>query len=207
MRARVAAGGNQEASELVEQARRGDRRAFERLVDLHKDRIVSYVSRMLRDPVEAQDVAQEAFVRAWESLPSFRGASSFQTWLYRIASNLAIDSARARKRRGDRSVPLDETLEPAEGDLEKQLPDEHAGPEDIAVGEDVQRVVREAIAELSPRLRSVIVLYDLQGMSYQEISQILGCPLGTVKSRLFNARGQLKGLLESKLGAASLASP
>ena len=94
-------------AELVERARDGDARAFEALVNRYKDRIYSYVSRMLHDPVEAEDIAQETFVRAFQSLPHFRGASSLQTWLYRIASNLVIDSVRRQKRREDNALSLD----------------------------------------------------------------------------------------------------
>ncbi len=203
MTARAAATEDTSVAELVEKARQGDKRAFGSLVELYKDKIYSYVSRMLQDPSEAQDVTQEAFVRAYEALPSFRGASSFRTWLYRIASNLAIDSVRGRKRRGRNAISLDQPLDTEEGELAPQLPEESRGPAEEALSQELQQEVQEAILELSPKLRPVLILYDLQGMSYREIAQTLGCPLGTVKSRLFNARNQLKDILEERLGPES----
>lgn len=203
MTARGAATEDTSVAELVEKARQGDKRAFGSLVELYKDKIYSYVSRMLQDPSEAQDVTQEAFVRAYEALPAFRGASSFRTWLYRIASNLAIDSVRGRKRRGRNAIPLDQPLDSEEGELAPQLAEESRGPAEEALSQELQQKVQEAILELSPKLRPVLILYDLQGMSYREIAQTLGCPLGTVKSRLFNARNQLKDILEERLGPES----
>ena len=187
-------------AELVERARDGDARAFEALVNRYKDRIYSYVSRMLHDPIEAEDIAQETFVRAFQSLPHFRGASSLQTWLYRIASNLVIDSVRRQKRREDNALSLDAPVDTDDGDMQRELADERRGPAELAESSVIQEEVRSAVARISPKLRPVLVMYDLQGMSYQEIAEILGCPLGTVKSRLFNARAQLKEQLEGRLG-------
>ncbi len=193
-----------DVADLVEKAARGDKDAFGRLVDIYKDRIYNYVARMLGDPIEAQDVTQEAFVRAYEALPSFRGASSFQTWIYRIASNLAIDSARGRKRRQDNVVSLSEPIDAEQGELPRELPDEGKGPDDEVLSNELQQIVQQAIAQLPPKLQTVLILYDLEGMSYQEIAQILGCPLGTVKSRLFNARHQLKRILQGRLEQENL---
>ncbi len=184
---------------LVERAKRGDTRAFEALVDIYKDKIYTYVLRMLRDPAEAEDVAQDAFLRAYQSLPKFRGASSFQTWLYRIASNLVIDSVRRQKRRQNGGMSLDAPMDTDEGQMARELADERRGPEELAESAALQEQVTEAIAQISPRLRTVLVLYDIEGMSYQEIADILGCPLGTVKSRLFNARAQLREVLEQQM--------
>jgi len=189
---------------LVERAKARDLPAFEQLVRLHKDKIYNYVSRMLRDPTEAEDIAQETFIRAFQSLPHFRGVSSFQTWLYRIAGNLAIDTARRRKRRARQSVSLDEPVSAQAGEMVRDVPDPRRGPEGVAETSELQQEVLRAIAELSPKLRPVIVLYDLQGLSYQDIAETLKCPLGTVKSRLFNARAQLKQKLESRLLVADM---
>jgi RNA polymerase sigma-70 factor (ECF subfamily) len=193
---------------LVARARDGDLAAFERLVSHYQDRVYNYVLRMIYDPVEAQDVAQETFVRAWQGLPRFRGASSFQTWLYRIASNLAIDAARSRKRRGLMTVSLDEPVEGAEAaELAHDLPDESRyGPADCLEQQELRRYVWETVGELSPKLRLVIVLADLQGLSYGEVATILGCPVGTVKSRLFNARSQLRERLLDRLPADLLSA-
>lgn len=186
---------------LVERARTGDLQAFERLVAHYQDRVYNYVLRMIYDPVEAQDIAQETFVRAWQGLARFRGASSFQTWLYRIASNLAIDAARSRKRRGLVTVSLDEPVTGADSsELEHDLPDEGThGPAETLEQQELRREVWQAVGELSDKLRPVVVLADLQGLSYGEIAKILGCPVGTVKSRLFNARSQLREKLRERL--------
>jgi RNA polymerase sigma-70 factor (ECF subfamily) len=197
MRAQEAGRSSVEA--LVARAKQRDYAAFEQLIRLYKDRIYNYVSRMLHDPTEAEDIAQETFIRAFQSLPHFRGVSSFQTWLYRIAGNLAIDAARRRKRRDSQSVSLDEPLNAQDGEVVRDVPDPRHGPAGMAEVNQLQGEVLKAIAELSPKLRPVIVLYDLQGLSYQDIAEVLGCPLGTVKSRLFNARAQLKEKLESRL--------
>lgn len=187
-----------ETATLVEQARQGDARAFEALVNRYKDKIFVYVTRMIHDPVDAEDITQDTFLRAYQSLGNFRGAASFQTWLYRIASNLVIDAVRRRKRRDDGNISLDAPVDTDEGEVARELADERRGPEELASSSALQQEVRRAIAEISPKLRSVLVMYDLQGMSYQEIADVMGCPLGTVKSRLFNARAQLKDLLEQR---------
>jgi len=190
---------------LVEQAQQGDAKAFTALAEKYKNGVYNYIVRMLHDRTEAEDIAQETFVRAYQALPEFRGAASFHTWLYRIASNLAIDAARRRSRRT--SISLDEPVTTDEGEVSRQLPDERPGPFEELQSAQTQQAVREAIAELSPKLRSVIVLYDLQGLSYQEIGDILGCPLGTVKSRLFNARNQLQEKLAERLALEEFALP
>ena len=188
---------------LVERAKQGDRDAFGVLVDQYKDRIYNYVSRMLSDPYEAEDVTQEAFLRAYRSLPRFRGASSFHTWLYRIASNLAIDVVRKRKRT-EPTFSIDEPLESEEGSYERELPDEGGGPEESATTRETRLAVRRAIMELPQKLRDVMVLYELQGETYEDISEILDVPLGTVKSRLFNARNRLKEMLRSAVEAGDI---
>jgi RNA polymerase sigma-70 factor (ECF subfamily) len=188
---------------LVERARQGDRAAFGQLVDEYKDKIYNYVARMLNDPYEAEDVTQEAFLRAYKSLPRFRGASSFHTWLYRIASNLAIDVVRKRKRQ-DPTFSLDEPLESDDGEYERELPDETGGPEDRTSTRETRVAVRRAIMDLPEKLRDVMILYELQGETYEDIAGILDVPLGTVKSRLFNARNRLKESLEDLVEAGEL---
>lgn len=188
---------------LVERARQGDRTAFGQLVNEYKDKIYNYVARMLNDPYEAEDVTQEAFLRAYKSLPRFRGASSFHTWLYRIASNLAIDVVRKRKRQ-DPTFSLDEPLESDDGEYERELPDETGGPEDRTSTRETRVAVRRAIMDLPEKLRDVMILYELQGETYEDIADILDVPLGTVKSRLFNARNRLKDSLQELVEAGEL---
>lgn len=183
---------------LVRRARAGDSAAFEQLIDCYKHRIYNYVLRMVGDPDTAEDIAQETFIRAYSSLASFRGASSVQTWLYRIASNLAIDTMRRRKYRYN-SFSLDEPLSTLDTEVSRDIEDEGPGPERQLQTRQLQQKVTDAIARLSPKLRTVIILYELQNMSYEEIAEILGAPLGTIKSRLFNAREQLKELLGDQI--------
>ncbi len=193
-----------EVARLVEAAKAGDQAAFGTLVEAYQDRIYGYLSRMLSDPTEAEDVAQETFVRAYRSLGRFRGASSFHTWLYRIASNLAIDVARKRKRQDGAAYSLDAPMEIGDDEYGREIPDDTNAPEDISEQREVQQTVRRAMGELPEKLRDVIVLYELQGESYEDIAESLDVPLGTVKSRLFNARGQLKEKLQGMVASGEL---
>jgi len=194
----------QEVARLVTAAKAGDKKAFSRLVEAYQDKIYGYLSRMLSDPDEAEDVAQEVFVRAYRSLKKFRGASSFHTWLYRIASNLAIDVARRRKRQDGSVYSLDAPVDIGEDEYEREIPDDSHAPDQLTEQQEVQELVREAVMELPEKLRDVVVLYELQGESYEDIAGILDVPLGTVKSRLFNARGQLKKKLQRLVDAGEL---
>ncbi len=187
-------------ADLVARARQGDQGAFETLVSHYRGRLHNHVARMVQDPVEAEDLTQEAFLRAYQALPHFRGDASFQTWLYRIASNLAIDASRRRKRRQWQTASLDEPLEEDDSPLARDLADAAARtPSELAESSALRDQVWSALGELSPKLRPVVILYDLQGLSYEQIAKLLGCPLGTVKSRLFNARCQLRDKLLPRL--------
>ena len=193
--------------QLVAGSQSGDTVAFDQLVRLYKDRVYAFVARRLSDPIEAEDIAQEAFVRAYRHLPSFRGAASFQSWLHRIAGNLTIDSLRKRQRRGNQ-YSLDAPLETEGGAVARELiaPPYCEPHKDLETAE-LRREVHCAIRDLSPKLRAVVVLHELQGLNYREIAATLGCPVGTVKSRMFNARGQLKrSLLRSHGSPLSAAS-
>jgi len=188
-------------SGLVHRAKQGDDEAFGILVEEYQDNIYGYVFRMLHDPEEAEDVAQEVFIRAYQNLAGFREAASFSTWLYRIATNLAIDAARARKSRWADTFSLDEPVETDEGEMGRQLPADTRGTVSQVESSHLQQIVAEVIAQLSAKLRTVITLYDIEGLSYEETAEVLGCPVGTVKSRLFNARNQLRDKLEEKIDA------
>jgi RNA polymerase sigma-70 factor (ECF subfamily) len=174
--------------QLVSRAQGGDVDAFEALFRAYYQRIYNYVGRMLQDPVESEDVAQETFVRAFEALDHFQQAASFRTWLYRIAGNLAVDATRRRQRQWQ--MASSESLE-GHGDDEVVDPSGRS-PDDILERSNLRQVVWQAVGELSDKLRPVLILYDIQGMSYEEIAHVLHCPLGTIKSRLFNARLQLR---------------
>lgn len=183
---------------LVERAQAGQHQAFRDLVEAHADRIFSYLHHLLGDREEAEDLAQETFVRAWQSLERFRGGAAFSTWLYRIATNLAIDAVRRRRRRGP-TESLDAPVETEDGEIRRQVVGRVAGPDEELAREELQRAVWASVRELPPKLQPVVVLYDFQQLSYEDIARVLRIPLGTVKSRLFHARQQLKRILATKL--------
>jgi RNA polymerase sigma-70 factor (ECF subfamily) len=180
--------------ELVQLARKGDLEAFAELARRYQDELVNYIAKFCGSSDDANDVAQEALVKAFTKLGSFKGNSSFKTWLYRIATNHCIDAARKQQRV---PAPLSLDAEPEEG---RALVDtlEAAGEplSELTVWE-LQREVRKAILRLPPKLRAVLVLHDLQGLQYGEIAEVVGVPLGTVKSRIHNAREQLKTTLRA----------
>lgn len=176
---------------LVERALDSDLAAFEKLVARYQTKIVSYAARMLSDHDEAEDVAQEVFIKAYRSLESFRGASSFSTWLYRIATNLCIDRARKRSRSPQQAYSLDEPIDKEEEGASREVPDSSGEPSKNIEREELRQQVRGTVAEMPEKLRSVLVMCDIQGMSYDDAAKVIECPIGTVKSRLFHARADL----------------
>jgi len=165
---------------LVERARRGDRRAFEQLVERHQHRLYTLAARTLGSADEAADAVQEAFIRAWLALPRFRGGSLFSTWLYRIGINAAHDQRLKR-----RTEPLDETREPAD-------------PQDAFLSSELSSALQNALAQLEDDYRVAVVLYDLLGCSYTEIAELTEVAEGTVKSRIFRGRSRLAELLGTR---------
>lgn len=175
---------------LVERVKQSDDlRAFDEIVRRHKQRIFSYVCRMTRDGPDAEDLTQEVFIRAYQSLHRFRADAAVDTWLYRIATNLVIDRFRRNQRGPQAWVPLDDEDETLGG-----LPatDRGSDPEASAQLVELQDEVRKAVQKLPPKIRAAVVLHDIEGLSYEEVAETLGCPVGTVKSRLFNGRGLLR---------------
>jgi len=172
--------------DLVERVQGGDKTAFDLLVRKYQHRVVKLVMRYMRDPADAEDVTQEAFIKAYRALPQFRGESAFYTWLYRIAINTAKNAAVARSR------------SPVEYDLDLQNSDEsyelqarmadHDTPEALVLAEEIRLVVEAAIDSLPEELRTAIVLRELDGQSYEAIAATMACPVGTVRSRIFRAR-------------------
>ncbi len=182
---RPTAGVEQSDLELVKRAQRGERGAFDLLVLRYQHKVVKLVARLLRDPAEAEDVAQEAFVKAYRALGSFRGDSAFYTWLYRIAVNTARNSLASRQRR-----PLDYEADLSENEqtvVESRM--RHTDtPEANVLSEEIRRTVNRAIEDLPEDLRTAIILREVEGLSYEEIAAAMDCPVGTVRSRIFRAR-------------------
>lgn len=172
--------------QLVERAQRGDKRAFELLVVKYQRKLGRLLSRFIRDPAEVEDVAQEAFIKAYRALPAFRGDSAFYTWLYRIGINTAKNYLMALGRRAPTSTEVD--AEDAEGYEEgEQLRDINT-PESMLLSKEILQTVNATIDELPEELRTAIQLREIEGMSYEDIARIMECPIGTVRSRIFRAR-------------------
>lgn len=190
---------------LVQRVQRGERGAYDLLVLKYQHKVVKLVMRYLRDPAEAEDVAQEAFIKAYRALPQFRGDSAFYTWLYRIAINTA-KNALASRDRNPVSYELDTRGGSDEGpDLVGRLKDPET-PEGLALTEEIRDTVNRAIEALPEDLRTAIILRELEGMSYEEIAASMDCPVGTVRSRIFRAREaidrRLREVFDGGLGRA-----
>ena len=183
--------------QLVLRVQAGEKAAFDLLVRKYQHRVLKLVSRFVSDAADAEDVAQEAFIKAYRALASFRGDSAFYTWLYRIAINTAKNALVSNRRR------------PVDFDLDLQDPeqyDRHARlkegdtPEGVLLTEEIRSVVEKAMEQLPEDLRTAIVLRELEGLSYEEIAEAMDCPVGTVRSRIFRAREaidkKLKPLLD-----------
>lgn len=183
---------------LVERAQKGEKQAFDLLVTKYQRKLGRLLSRFIRDPAEVEDVVQEAFIKAYRALPSFRGDSAFYTWLYRIGINTAKNYLVAQGRRAPTSTGFDseeaETFE--DGD---QLRDINT-PESLLHSKQIGETVNAAMESLPEELRTAIVLREIEGLSYEEIAKIMDCPIGTVRSRIFRAReavaARLKPLLD-----------
>ena len=190
---------------LVDRARRGDTAAFEMLVVKYQRRIERLISRMVRDSDLVQDVAQETFIRAYRAMPQFRGESAFYTWLYRIAINTAKKTLVELKR--DPLVSESSLVRGEDGEetsrVENELTDGET-PEALMASKEIAAAVNSAIEALSEDLRQAITLREIEGLSYEEISDVMNCPIGTVRSRIFRAReaiaARLRPLLDTRDG-------
>jgi RNA polymerase sigma-70 factor, ECF subfamily len=187
---------------LVKRVQRGDKTAFDLLVRKYQHKVVKLVLRYVRNPAEAEDIAQEAFIKAYRALPQFRGDSAFYTWMYRIAINTAKNSLASR----DRSpiaydLDLNDPEESHSVQTKLQDPDT---PEGMALTEEIRQIVNSAIEGLPEELKTAIVLRELDGLSYEEIAAAMECPVGTVRSRIFRAREaidkRLREVFEGGLG-------
>jgi RNA polymerase sigma-70 factor (ECF subfamily) len=185
--------------QLVERAQRGDKLAFELLVSKYERKLQRLLSRLVRDPAEVEDVAQEAFIKAYRALPTFRGDSAFYTWLYRIGINTAKNHLAAQGRK----VPALSDLPGEEGDEDGGALGRDANtPEDELMSRQVAETVNAAMQALPEELRSAIMLREIEGMSYEDIAAMMNCPIGTVRSRIFRAREAIAAQLRPLLGTS-----
>ena len=179
--------GDREADQvLVERVQHGDKQAFGLLVAKYQRKLIRLLSRMIRDPAEVEDVAQEAFIKAYRALPGFRGESAFYTWLYRIGINTAKNFLAGQGRRAPTTTEF--ASEDAESFEEGDQLRDNNTPERILMSKEIGNTVDAAMSELPEDLRTAIMLREIEGLSYDEIAQIMDCPIGTVRSRIFRAR-------------------
>lgn len=179
---------------LVRRAVEGDHRAFELLVRQYQGRVAAVIARLVNDPDKVRDLTQEAFIRAYRSLATFRGEAAFYTWLYRIAVNMA----RSHLLTQNREVPWsDVALEIANGEYTRWQ--EHDTPEQLLLRNEMLENLEAAIENLAPSMRKAILLRDVRGLPYGEIASLLGCPVGTVRSRIFRGRQEIVDKMQNYL--------
>ncbi len=186
---------------LVERVQRGERQAFDLLVIKYQRRIMRLLARLVHDPAEVEDLAQEVFIKAWRALPQFRGESAFYTWIYRIALNTARNWLATRRRQ----PMLLDAAENEDGEtfsVDDNLTD-YATPESAVVGREIVDTINQAIEDLPEDQRTAIVLREIEGMTYEEIAQIMQCPVGTIRSRIYRAREAISQRLRPVLGNGS----
>lgn len=198
---------SQSDTALICRCQDNDIAAFDGIVARYKNKIYNYIFRMVGDSEEAEDLTQEVFVKTYLAIETFRNESSLNTWLYRIASNLCIDSHRKRLRRqaamGGGLLSLSDPVAP-EADTDdnvapRDVPDRSYEPYRMLARRELDEQIAQALCLLPLKMRTVVILHDLEDMAYEEIAAVVGCPLGTVKSRLFNARMQLREMLRPYL--------
>lgn len=194
--------GDREADQiLVEQAQAGDKQAFGLLVTKYQRRLARLISRMVRDPVEVEDIVQDSFIRAYRALPSFRNDSAFYTWLYRIGVNTAKNWLVTHGRRAQLTRSMDDEEAPGQDDVETTQTNET--PERLLMTKEIGETVNAAVERLPEELRTAITLREIEGLSYEEIAQVMDCPIGTVRSRIFRARDAIAAKLKPLLDTAS----
>ena len=178
--------------ELVKKAQKGSLKAFEEIVELYQNKVLSIVYHMIKNQDEVEDIAQEVFIKIYKNIGKFQGKSSFYTWIYKITSNTCLDELKKRKN----VIYLDEKIQTKEGEMSVELPSEAKGQDELYEEKELKEKLRKFLDKLEPKQKLMIVLRDIKGLSYEEIAQITGKKLGTVKSQINRARLKLKELLE-----------
>ena len=180
-------------SELILKCKNGNVEAFEELVLKYQRQVYTVAYRFMGNHEDASDLAQEAFIKAYKSIDRFRGESSLKTWLYHIVANVCRDELRKRKK--GQVLSLDAPISTDEGKITRQTEDWTYAPDLLYESKEVQYFIQEAINQLTPEYKEVIILREIQGFSYEEIAQLLDCSLGTIKSRLNRARKAMRDIL------------
>lgn len=186
---------NEETGILLKLAKEGDTSAFEKLISQHQKSVYNMAFRMLGNREDAYDAAQEVFIRVYKALPGFREQSMLSTWVYRITKNVCLDMIRKNKKQN--TVSIDRETDYGDGPLRMQLEDPGLTPDETAERNELVKKVREGIAKLPEKHRMIIIMRDMQNLSYDEIAKILRCPEGTVKSRINRARNALRDIIEN----------
>ena len=181
---------------LLKKAKAGDVAAFEELVENYQKKLFNLAYRIVGNPEDAADMVQEALIRIFRSIAKFKEQSSFSTWIYRITTNVCLDEL--RKRKNKKEFSLDQEIHGEDGDMKRQIKSDDILPDNAAEREELREIESSAINSLPEEQRGVISLRDIQGLTYTEISQVLDCPEGTVKSRINRARNALKNVLSQK---------
>ncbi len=181
-------------AQLVDRARKGDMQAFEELITRYRGRVYGMTLNMTGSDADARDLSQEVFIKAWRALPGFEARAQFFTWIYRITQNVVIDWS--RKRRIRPGTEFNDELAAAPEAAAVTVPHGEVSPDRALENRELGKRIREALAQLTPEHRAVVLLKEVDGLSYQEIADTVGCAIGTVMSRLFNARKKLQELLK-----------
>lgn len=189
---------------LIERCQANDAAAFNEIVSRYKNKVFNYVCRMIGPCADADDLAQETFVRAYLNIKSFQSRASLNTWLYRIATNICIDYSRKNRRVKAMTSALQRQDEEEDSDLDREIPDDRFDPQGLLLNKELGFRLDQALRSLPDKLRTVVLLHDIEGLPYDEIAHVVGCPLGTVKSRLFNARASMRDKLQPYLEGSAL---
>lgn len=182
--------------DLLKKAKNGNIEAFEKLINAHQKSVFNIAYRIIGNYDDANELAQEVFIKIFKSIKNFKEDSSFSTWVYKIATNTCLDEL--RKRKNKQVVYIDESIKSEDGDFHREIKSEKYSPSEYLEKKELREFVQQEILSLPEEYRTVIILRDFQGFSYDEISKILNCPEGTVKSRINRARQRLKNIFKDK---------